>query len=206
MVLEQFGTTISVQRDRQIYNQGDPADYCYKILSGCARTVYLTEDGRRQLDEFLMVGDLLGFDAFGTHDFAAEAVSNVVLRRYPRRTVDKLADSNIVLMRRLRDMGSMGLQRAHSRMLLGRKTATERIASFLLEMAERLPGSHPHVLQLPMTRVDIADHLCLTIETVCRVLAHLRREGTVSIDPADRSRVGIRDEAAMQQMASGARH
>lgn len=203
-LLEQFGATVSVRRDGQIHGQGDQADYCYRILTGCARTVKLMEDGRRQIGEFLMAGDLLGFDALGTYDFACEAVSDVMLRRYPRRMVDALAENNVALTRRLRDMTSISLRMAHTRLvLLGRKTASERIATFLLEMAERLPETRPHVLDLPMGRTDIADHLGLTIETVCRVLAHLRRDGTVAIE---RGSITIRDGVALQQMACDARH
>jgi CRP/FNR family nitrogen fixation transcriptional regulator len=203
-LLEQFGTTVSIQHDRTIHDQGDKADCCYRILSGCVRTVRLMEDGRRQVGEFLMAGDLLSFDAFETYDFAAEAVTDVVLRRYPRRMVDALAENNVSLTRRLRDMTAISLRLAHARLvLLGRKTASERIATFLLEMAERLPGTRRSVLDLPMGRADIADHLGLTIETVCRVLAHLRREGTVAID---RGSITIRDEVALQQMASEPRH
>jgi CRP-like cAMP-binding protein len=101
-------------------------------------------------------------------------------------------------------MTGISLRMAHSRLvLLGRKTASERIASFLLEMVERLPEARAHVLDLPMGRTDIADHLGLTIETVCRVLAHLRRDGTVAIE---RGSITIRDDAALQQMASDSRH
>jgi CRP-like cAMP-binding protein len=204
VVLDQFGTIVSVQHDRQIHGQGDEADFCYRILSGCVRTVKLMEDGRRQIGEFLMAGDLLGFDALEVYDFAAEAVSDVVLRRYPRRMVEALAESNVALTRRLRDMTGISLRMAHSRLvLLGRKTASERIASFLLEMVERLPEARAHVLDLPIGRTDIADHLGLTIETVCRVLAHLRRDGTVAIE---RGSITIRDDAALQQMASDSRH
>ena len=64
-LLEQFGTTISIERDRQIYSQGDEAGCCYKILCGCIRIVNFKEDGCRQIDQFLMAGDLLGFDALG---------------------------------------------------------------------------------------------------------------------------------------------
>ncbi len=203
-LLEQFGTTMSVQHDREIHGQGDRADWCYRIVSGCVRMVNLMEDGRRQIGEFLMAGDLLGFDTLGTYDFSAEAVSEVVLRRYPRRMVDALAESNVALARRLRDMTSGSLRLAHSRLvLLGRKTASERIASFLLEMAKRLPEVHRDVLDLPMGRTDIADHLGLTIETVCRVMAHLRRDGTVVVE---RGHVTIRDSVALQQMASEPRH
>jgi CRP-like cAMP-binding protein len=101
-------------------------------------------------------------------------------------------------------MTVVSLQTAHSRLLLlGRKTASERIASFLLEMADRLPGRHAHVVDLPMGRMDVADHLGLTIETVCRILALLRREGMIGIE---RGSITIRDEAALQQMASEQRH
>jgi CRP-like cAMP-binding protein len=104
----------------------------------------------------------------------------------------------------LRQAGAVSLRGAHARLvLLGRKTASERIATFLVEMAERLPPVRPGVLDLPMSRTDVADHLGLTIETVCRVLAALRREGTISIE---RASVTIRDAAALHQMASEPRH
>ncbi len=203
-LLEQFGFTVSVQREHEIHGQGEQAGSCFRILSGCVRLVKLMEDGRRQVGEFLMAGDLFGFDALDTHDFAAEAVSDVVLRRYPRRMVDALAESNVVLARRLRDLTSVSLRTAHTRlMLLGRKTASERIATFLLEMVERLPQVRDGVLDLPMSRTDMADHLGLTIETVCRILAHLRRDGTIAIE---RSRVEIRNNEGLQQMASEPRH
>ncbi len=126
-LLEQFGTTISVPRDREIHGQGDDAAWCYRVISGCVRVVNLMEDGRRQISEFLMPGDTFGFDALETYDFAAEAVSDVVLRRYPRRMVDTLAERNIGLARRLRDVTSSSLRLAHARLvLLGRKTASER--------------------------------------------------------------------------------
>jgi CRP/FNR family nitrogen fixation transcriptional regulator len=203
-LLEQFGISVTVQHDREIHPQDARADSCYRILSGCVRTVRLMEDGRRQIGEFLMAGDLLGFDVLESYDFAAEAVSDVVLRRYPRRMVEALAESSIALARRLRDVTSISLRTAHARlMLLGRKTASERIASFLLEMAERLPEMRSNMLILPMGRTDIADHLGLTIETVCRVLAHLRRDGTIAIE---RNSITVRNGVALRQMASELRH
>ena len=101
-------------------------------------------------------------------------------------------------------MTAISLCMAHTRLIqLSRTSAPERVVRFLLDMTERLSGSHPTVLDLPMSRSDIADYLGMTIETVCRVLAHLRREGTVAID---RSRITIHDEVALQQMASEPRH
>jgi len=203
-LLEQFGMTVSIQREHEIHGQADRADYCYRILSGCVRLVKLMEDGRRQIGEFLMTDDLFGIDSLDTHDFAAEAVSDVMLRRYPRRMVDALAESNIALARRLRDLTSTNLRMTQTRlMLLGRKTASERIATFLIEMDNRLPQVRAHMLDMPMSRTDMADHLGLTIETVCRILAHLRRDGTIAIE---RGRIEIRDDVALERMASEPRH
>jgi CRP-like cAMP-binding protein len=203
-LLEQFGTTVSVAREREIHGQGEAANCCYRVVSGCVRLVKLMEDGRRQVGEFLLAGDLFGFDALDTYDFAAEAVSDVVLRRYPRRMVDALAESNMALARRLREIISTDLRSAHTRLLLlGRKTASERIASFLLEMSTRLQQDRPGVLDLPMSRTDIADHLGLTIETVCRVLAHLRRDEAIAIE---RGSIAIRDRATLVMTACDLRH
>jgi CRP/FNR family transcriptional regulator, nitrogen fixation regulation protein len=203
-LLEQIGITFTAHRDRQIYGQGDVVQFCYKILGGCVRRVKLTEDGRRQVGEFLLPGDLFGFDDLDTHDFAAEAVSDVVLRRYSRRMVEALADGQLALARRLRDLTSIRLRTAHSRlMLLGRTSASERIASFLLEMAERLPERDDCTVNLPMTRTDMADHLGLTIETVCRIFAHLRRDGTITVE---RGGIKIPDRVSLEMMALEPRH
>jgi CRP/FNR family nitrogen fixation transcriptional regulator len=203
-LLEQFGSTMTVRREHEIHGQGDSADYCWRILSGCARTVKLMEDGRRQVADFLFPGDLLGLDDLATHDFAAEAVTDVTLRRYPRRMVEALADSHAALARRLRALALANLRKAHEQMImLGRKTAVEKIASFVLEMDRRatLPGCK--VTEVPMNRTDVADHLGLTVETVCRILAHMKRDGTVRLH-----RIGIEvcDRVTLRALACESRH
>lgn len=90
--LESRATTILAERDEEIVAQDEKATYCWLVVSGCVRTVQLMEDGRRQVGEFLFAGDLFGWDALDTHDFSAEAVSPVTLRRFARRDVDALAD------------------------------------------------------------------------------------------------------------------
>jgi CRP/FNR family transcriptional regulator, nitrogen fixation regulation protein len=203
-LLEQFGTAVTVQREHEIHGQGDTTEYCWRILSGCVRTVKLMEDGRRQVAEFLFAGDLLGLNDLGTHDFAAEAVTDVTLRRYPRRMVESLADSHAALARHLRAMALTNLRNAHDRMvMLGRKTAVEKVASFVLEMQQRAAASGPGMVDVPMSRTDVADHLGLTVETVCRILAHLKREGTVKLH---RTGVEVIDPAALRAAASDARH
>jgi len=203
-LLEQFGTTVTVQREHEIHGQGDTTEYCWRILSGCVRTVKLMEDGRRQVAEFLFAGEVLGLDDLGTHDFAAEAVTDVVLRRYPRRMVEALADSHAALARRLRALALANLRNAHERMvMLGRKTAVEKVASFVLEMQQRATAPGRRMVEVPMSRTDVADHLGLTVETVCRILAHLKREGTVKLH---RTGIEVTDPAGLRAAACDARH
>ncbi len=203
-LLEQFGTTVAVQREHEIHGQGDSTEYCWRILSGCVRTVKLMEDGRRQVADFRFAGDLLGLDDVGTHDFAAEAVTDVTLRRYPRRMVEALADGHTALARRLRTMALADLRNAYERMvMLGRKTAVEKVAGFVLEMEQRATVPGRKLVEVPMSRTDVADHLGLTVETVCRILAHLKREGTVTLH---RTGVEVLDRAALRAAACDARH
>lgn len=203
-LLEQFGSTVAVQREHEIHGQGDKAEYCWRILSGCVRTVKLMEDGRRQVAKFLFAGELLGLDDVGTHDFSAEAVTDVTLRRYPRRMVEALADSHAALARRLRTAALASLRDAHERMImLGRKTAVEKVASFVLEMEPHCTTPSSKVTEMPMSRTDIADHLGLTVETVCRILAHLKREGVVVLH---RTGVQVLDRTSLRALACESRH
>lgn len=201
-LLEQFGTTVRMARDHEIHSEGSSATYCYRVISGCVRTVRLMEDGRRQVGEFLLAGDLFGLDDLDDHAFSAEAVTEVVLRRYPRRMVESLAESHPALGRRLRELALAHLRAAQERVvLLGRKTATERLATFMLEMDRRIKGGE--MLEFPMCRADIADHLGLTVETVCRVLAQVKREGVISVT---RAGVRLHDRAMLRSLASETRH
>jgi CRP/FNR family nitrogen fixation transcriptional regulator len=193
--LWKLATIISADRDEEIVAQDDPATHCYQVVSGCVRTVQLMEDGRRQVGEFLFAGDLFGCEALDTHDFGAEAVTPVTLRRYPRRDLDLLADQNRDVARGLREVTACRLRANWGHVVrLGRKTASERIASFLLEMAERAGADGPSMIELPMNRADMGDYLGLTIETVCRRLTQLRHDGTIAMKG---SKIAIRDRRAL---------
>ncbi len=193
--LESPAITVRAERDEEIVAQGEAAGYCYLVVSGCVRTVKLMEDGRRQVGEFLFSGDLFGWEALDEHDFGAEAVTPVTFRRYPSRNLDALADRDRDFARRLRELTAGQLRAGRERMvLLGRKTASERIASFLLEMAERMNPDGRALIELPMGRADMADYLGLTIETVCRGLTQLRQHGTIAVE---RAKVVIRDRRAL---------
>lgn len=189
-------TTVRAGRDEEVIGQGEPAEYCYLVLSGCLRTVRLLEDGRRQVGEFLMAGDLFGWEALGEYDFGAEAVSPATLLRYSQRRLAALAGHDSALAVRLHALTAGQLRAGRERIvLLGRKTAAERIASFLLEMMTRLGGEGAQSIELPMSRADIADYLGLTIETVCRGITQFRRRGLIAVE---RNRIAIRDHQALE--------
>ena len=188
-------TSLQFDRDAEIIAQGERAEYCFQVISGCVRTVRLLEDGRRQVGEFLFGGDVFGWDAVGENEFAAEAVTPVTLRRVRLSTVEERADEDRAFAHRLRRYTADQVRVARARLvLLGRKTAAERIACFLMEMCDRLRCPGESVIELPMSRADMADYLGLTIETVCRGLTELRRQGTITVE---RTRVAIQDPRAL---------
>lgn len=170
-------------RDEEIVAQDDKAEYCYLVMSGCVRTVRLMQDGRRQVGEFLLPGDVFGWDALDKHDFGAEAVMPATLHRFSRAGLAALIDNDSALSRRIREMTAVQARAGREHMiLLGRMTASERIAGFLLEMARRMKLDKESPIDLPMIRDDIADYLGLTTETVCRQLTRLRRDGTIAFN------------------------
>ncbi len=203
-LLEQFGSTIHLHREAEIHAEGDEAQFCYRVVSGCVRTVKLLEDGRRQVGAFFLPGDHFGLDDLDTFDFGAEAVTDVTLRRYPRRMVEALAESHLGLTRRLREFALTNLRVARAQLLmLGRKTATERIASFLLDMDARNGSARRSILELPMNRSDMADYLGLTVETICRILAQMKRDGAVAIH---RHGIELRNRRALAERANETAH
>jgi CRP/FNR family transcriptional regulator, nitrogen fixation regulation protein len=195
VALERIGTRLSFASDDEIYAEGDAADCWYKVVSGTVRVCKLLADGRRHIAEFCFGGDCFGVDGVGERSYSAEAVDEVIVMRYRRTATDRLTDQNPSLARLLRDAVLRDLANAHSRtLLLGRMTAPERVAAFLIEMFERRDCRR--FLDLPMSRSDIADYLGLTIETVCRVVSSFKREGVIAIPNAHR--IELRDRDALE--------
>jgi CRP/FNR family transcriptional regulator, nitrogen fixation regulation protein len=195
VALERIGSRRSYARDEEIYAEGDPSDGWYRVVTGAVRISKLLADGRRHIAEFCFSGDCFGLDTASERVFSAEAVGEVIVMRYPRRATERVIDDNPLLARRLCNMTLRDLAHAQTRMLLlGRMTAPERVASFLLEMSERRDARR--ALDLPMSRNDIADYLGLTVETVCRVLSAFKRAGAVAIPSPHR--IELRDRGALE--------
>jgi CRP/FNR family nitrogen fixation transcriptional regulator len=182
IALEQIGTRLRFSRNQEIYGQGESGGFWYKVVSGTVRISKLRTDGRRHIAEFCFGGDVFGLDSAEERNFSAEAVEDVSVTRYRRSATERLIEENPAVARLLRGMTLKRLAAAQGRlMILGRMTATERVASFLLELSERNDDAK-HV-ELPMCRCDIGDYLGITIETVCRVLSDLKRRGVIKVSP-----------------------
>ena len=183
---EPQGVSLRLAKGEELFAEGETAEYFYKIISGTVRTYKLLSDGRRQIDAFHLAGDIFGIEAGAEHRFSAEAVGNATVVAYRRSGLDRLTREHPGFGQQVMSSMMRSLERAQDHMLLlGRKTAQEKIATFLLDLAERL-HEHDH-FELPMLRSDIADHLGLTIETVSRMLAELARKGLIELAAGGRS-------------------
>ena len=190
---------VTLDAQQELFAQDDPVRHCYEVVSGCLRTVRLMEDGRRLVGGFLMAGSLLGFEARALHDFAAQAVCPTTLRSFSHTEVATMAASDPGFGQFLWHHASDALRQEHEHMLLlGRKTAMERVASFLRDMAVRAGSNEGGQVPLPMCRADIADHLGLTVETVSRTMTQLRRARVIDILPA---RIVIQNRTALADAA-----
>ncbi|HVZ68352.1 MAG TPA: helix-turn-helix domain-containing protein [Rhizomicrobium sp.] len=198
--IQAIGTVAHFGPNETIFAEGDDARYAYKVISGAVRICKLLADGRRQITEFALEGDHFGFEWTNEHAVTAEALGPVTALRFPRARIERLEreeqgvrNSMIAMLRR--DL----LSAQNHLLMLGRQTAKERVASFLLLMAERREGGN--TIDVPMSRQDIADYLGLTIETVCRALSELKRARVIAIP--NRHQIVVRNTEALETMALG---
>jgi CRP/FNR family nitrogen fixation transcriptional regulator len=192
-----LGASMRFERNTEIYGEDEPADYVYKVISGAVRSYKLLSDGRRQIGAFHLPGDVFGLEAGDEHRFTAEAIADSVIVVAKRSVIIAHAARDSAMARALWAVTAGDLERAQDHLLLlGRKNAQERVATFLLEMASRAAATSE--IELPMSRQDIADYLGLTIETVSRTLTQLEGEAAIEI-PTSR-RILLRDRSALRRL------
>jgi CRP-like cAMP-binding protein len=180
-----------------VFGEGELAEYFYQVVSGAVCTYTVLQDGRRQIGAFHLPGDLFGIEAGEQHAFGAEAIAGSVVRLVRRTVILALAIRDSDLATDLFERAADSLRQAHQHMLLlGRKNAEERVASFLLDMARRRRSVD--VIDLPMSRQDIADYLGLTIETVSRTLTGLESKAVIDL-PSSR-RIHVRSPGGLQRL------
>jgi CRP/FNR family nitrogen fixation transcriptional regulator len=178
--LRTAGTVIHVGQGREIFAEGDDTDVFYKVVSGVVRACKFLSDGRRQIEAFHVAGALFGFELGDERLMSAEAVTDCTLISYRRNSVQILAQKDQTVSHQLFQyaMQNMAQAQSHS-LLLGRRGAAEKVATFLLDWAKH--SDDRRVLHLAMTRQDIADYLGLTIETVSRSLTQFERDGVIAL-------------------------
>ncbi|MCA1453771.1 helix-turn-helix domain-containing protein [Bradyrhizobium sp. BRP22] len=178
-----IATEFTYRKDEEIYGEDEPAEYVYQVIRGAVRTYKLLADGRRQIGAFHLPGDVFGLESGAKHRLAAEAIIDTTVRLVKRRSLEQAAGTDVQVAHRLWTMTASDLKHAEEHMLLlGRKSAMERVANFLLEMDRRLAVAG--MMALPMCRRDIGDYLGLTLETVSRALSQLNEEGVLGFSGA----------------------
>ena len=183
IVLAHVAQRLVIPTGKIFIEEGDTAKYFYDINRSDARVFKSLSDGRRQITGFIGVGHFLGLAVGGKYAFTAEAINDVHVCRFDRIAIKKVFDEFPALERRLVDVATHELVVAQEQMLLlGRKSALKRTVNFLIGWAARHEhsSSEPVNIELPMSRMDLADYLGLTIETVSRSLSQLRRNGLIS--------------------------
>ncbi len=187
-----------------ILEEGDAAANLYSPISGAVKIYKLMADGRRQITGFFFRGDLFGFSPNGQYGYTAEAITPVTLCRFPMAKMEQIFPFAPVLERVVLQRAMVKLAQFHDQMLLlGRKSAPEKLASFLMSLSARAAerGDPASPVMIPMSRSDVADYLGLTIETVSRTLTKFKISGLVELP--NPGTVSLTDPATLRRIAEG---
>ena len=197
--MEMMSARMTFDRDAEIFGESEAADFVYRVVSGAVRTYKLLSDGRRQIGDFHLAGDLFGLEAGAEHRLSAEAICKTEVMVFRRANLFSLAARTPAVGRALWAETARELERAQTHlMLLGRKSACERVASFLSALGEREPKASE--IALPMSRQDMADYLGLTIETVSRTFTQLQSDGVISLSGC--RRVHVKNRGALARLSA----
>lgn len=187
-----------------VFREGDPAGRVFTLIEGTAKLTRLLPDGKQQVVGFRFPGDIIGYTTRQEYPFDAELLTDSRLCRLERPRLEALLQRYPLLERRLLDLCVQELAATQEQLVtVGRRSAEARVAAFLLSLVEarRRRGQPGRLLEMPMTRADIADFLGLTLETVSRSLAAFRRRGWIR-EPAHQ-RVELADLGALSALAEG---
>jgi len=188
---------------QSLYHEGDTAKRVYEIVSGVLRLSRVLENGRRQVIAFGYPGDIVGFPCNGKHHTECDVIAKAEVISHNKDALEN-GEGDPALHERLiaAALNEISAMQDHF-MMLGRKKAHEKIASFLMVLNQRVGVSMGSFSQfhLPMSRSDIADFLGLTTETVSRTITHFRKSGIIALDGVQT--VVVLDPAALQEMSEG---
>jgi CRP/FNR family nitrogen fixation transcriptional regulator len=195
-IMSQLGARMAFAKDEEIYGQDEDADLIYRVVSGAVRTSRVMSDGRRQIGDFYYADEMFGVEAGDRHRFSAEALSDCVILVLKASAL-RAAAGDDAYDRLIRSATRQELDRTQEHLLLlGRKTACERVASFLMGLANH---GRSDAINLPMGRQDMADYLGLTIETVSRMLTQL--QGALVVEFAGAREFRVSNRLALARLA-----
>ncbi|MGY3611111.1 MULTISPECIES: cyclic nucleotide-binding domain-containing protein [unclassified Bradyrhizobium] len=201
--LAQLSRHVRFESGATVFAQANIATSFFSVHEGTLRLYKLLPDSRRQIVSFALPGDFLGLSSLPQHEFSADAIGRVALCQFSKESFATFAENRPRLLRRIIELAGRELARAQEHMvLLGRRSAEEKIASFLIGWRDRLSGigRDGEILPLPMKRLDMADHLGLTIETVSRTFSKLERDGVIQIFAGS---VVLLDAARAEALSAG---
>ncbi len=197
-------STLALDANQPLFDEQQPAQQVYIITAGTMRLYKLLPDGRRQVTGFLFVSDFLGLANGENYAYSAEAVTYAELCRFRKTDLDKLLDRFPRVEKRMFGLASNELAVAQEQMLLlGRKFARERIATFLLMLQERASRREPRKndVAVPMSRADVGDYLGLSTETVSRTFTELKQANVIALDKP--TQIRILDQQLIKDIATG---
>lgn len=182
-----LGVRMTFAAGEEIYGEEEDADLVYRLISGSVRTQRLTPDGRRQIGDFYYPGEIFGLEPASQHRYSAEALSTVTVLVIKLSSLGLYGEEGARFERQIVEATRRELARTQDHlMVLGRRSACERVASFLLDLSDRGRGE---VFDLAMGRQDMADFLGLTIETVSRMMSQLISDRVLRLEGLRRVRV-----------------
>jgi CRP-like cAMP-binding protein len=200
--MDKFGVVMRFSRNATIFSKGEAARYSYKVIEGAVRLLRIFADGRRQIVNFFLPDETFGIELSDEYSATAEAVGEVVALRCPRLCISQMTEGDPDISQKRLAMFSKSLAAAERHVaMLGHQSAKERVASFFMALEMQCAGADRQMLDLPLSRQDIADYLGLTIETTCRALSELKRQAIISTP--SRRRILIRNPGGLRAIAEG---
>lgn len=196
------GTCRTVEAKEHVFCEGDAATHVYLVEAGHLCIYRILSDGRRQVIDFAYPGDFVALGALREHAASAQATEKTRLRCYSVPLLHEVARHDPALGVSLYEAISQELNASRELLMtVSQRTAGERVAGFLMALSRRNQrrGENPHEIVLPMTRLDIADFLGLTIETISRTFTKFRTEGLIDLEQC--VLVTILDPAGLAELA-----
>ena len=204
--MRDMASSKKIHAGETLFWEDDTIEYAYFLTDGTMKAYKLLPNGRSQIVRFITVGEIIAATGFEAHTYTVEALGDCTVLQLPKKSFDKLLAKDPILMKSVTNKLALELQQVQKQnLLLGRMPATERVSTFLLDIAERQNPDRSEIesgfiIRLPMARADIADYLGLTIETVSRAFSKFRRDGLIDLPRPNL--VHLQDQTGLQRQGA----